>query len=79
MLSTSKTYSATQNFSNIVVLGSFNSVSIGNLTNNSTLPAAVSTQATAIRCSSSANSYCATALGFQANANAQYSVSIVYN
>ena len=35
MLSTVKTYTSTQIFSNIVVLGSFNSISIGNLTNGS--------------------------------------------
>ena len=79
MLRTSKTYTSTQIFSNIVVLGNLNSISIGNLTNGSILPAAVSTQSTAIGCSSSANAYSASALGFQSNAAGQYSVSIGYN
>ena len=79
MLSTSKTYTATQNFSNIVVLGNFNSLSFGNLTNGSMTAAPVATQCVAVGCSSSANGYSSTAIGFQANANAQYCVSLGYN
>ena len=72
MLSTSKTFSATQVFSNVVVLGSNNAISIGNNTNGGVLAAPTGSQCVSIGCSSSANAYNASALGFQANANGQY-------
>ena len=70
MLTRVRTYTGTQTFNNLILLGSNNAISLGNQ---------FGCLCTSVGCSPSAYAFCSTSLGFSSQSNAQYATAIECN